>query len=252
MTETRNAIPISTDWRVATVRQIRVEAPGVRTYTFAFDAPVRHASGQHYEIRLTAADGYQAARLYSAATPANGQSSLLQLTVGLMPYGEVSPYIFRSVKVDSQLEIRGPLGRYFVWQPTQTEPVLLIGGGTGIIPLRCMWHDYMMAGSHSPITLLYSTPDYSSLIYKYELMPGSSEMPADVILTFTRLAPRGWSGYARRIDAPMIGEVLGRFAAAPTCYVCGPTPFVEAVAGLLVEAGIPESSIRAERFGATG
>lgn len=254
MTATPKAakIPESTEWRVGTVRQIRVEAPGVRTYTFAFDEPVHHLAGQHYEIRLTASDGYQAARLYSAASPAGGHSNMLQLTVGLMPYGEVSPYIFRHVTVDTQLEIRGPLGRYFVWEPSQTQPVLLIGGGTGVIPLRAMWTEHMMTGSTSQMVLLYSARSYTDVIYKYELLP-PRDMPAGILLTFTDQTPLGWTGYHRRIDAAMVKEVLGGFGSAtPACYVCGPTPFVEAVTQQLVRAGVLAETIKAERFGPTG
>jgi ferredoxin-NADP reductase len=242
-----------TDWRVGTVLQIRAEAPGVRTYVFMFDAPVRHLSGQHYEIRLTAEDGYQAARLYSAAAPAGGQSNLLQLTIALMPYGEVSSYIYNHVRPGSRLEVRGPLGRYFVWDPKQTEPVLLVGGGTGVIPLRAMLVEHMMRGSAAQMELLYSASSYQDTLYKYDLMPERAEMPANVTFTFSERAPRGWNGYARRVDGPMIAEMLSRFAGQPpSCYVCGPTPFVEAVTGLLVKAGVDADGIRAERFGPTG
>jgi ferredoxin-NADP reductase len=246
------ATPDPTQWRIGTVRQVRVEAPDVRTYTFAFDEPVRHLSGQHYEIRLTAEDGYQAARLYSAATPAGGQSNMLQLTIGLMPYGEVSPYIFTHVTAGSQLEIRGPLGRYFVWSTAQTEPVLLVGGGTGIIPLRAILAEHMMAYVSSQMVLLYSVRTYADVIYKYELLPPRQELSSNVILTFTDQAPRGWAGYSRRIDPEMVAEVLARFIVKPTCYVCGPTPMVEAVTQLLVHGGVPAEQIKAERFGPTG
>src|SRR5947209_4889516 len=126
------------DWRVGTVTQIIPEATGLRSYTFSFNTSVKHDAGQHYEIRLTAEDGYQAARLYSAAMPANGTSNMLQLTIALMPNGELSPYIFNHIKVGSQLEIRGPLGRHFIWTSGAADPVLLVGGGTGVVPLRAM------------------------------------------------------------------------------------------------------------------
>jgi ferredoxin-NADP reductase len=241
-----------TDWRVGTVLQVRAEAPGVRTYVFEFDGPVRHLSGQHYEIRLTAEDGYQAARLYSAAAPASGQSDLLQLTIALMPSGEVSSYIYNHVRSGSQLEIRGPLGRYFVWRPEQADPVLLIGGGTGVIPLRAMLVEHMMRGNAEQMELLYSARSFQDMLYKYDLMPERADMPANVILTFSERAPRGWNGYARRIDEPMISDMLSRFDGQPRCYVCGPTPFVETVTGLLVKAGVDADGIRAERFGPTG
>src|SRR6266446_211296 len=143
------------DWRVGTVTQIIPEAMGLRSYTFSFDAPVKHDAGQHYEIRLTAEDGYQAARLYSAAMPANGSSNMLQLTIALMPHGEVSSYIFNKLKPGEQVEIRGPLGRDFIWTPKPENPVLLVGGGTGVIPLRCMRLAHQYAASLVPMKLLY-------------------------------------------------------------------------------------------------
>jgi ferredoxin-NADP reductase len=254
MTETPNTtVPTSTKWRVGTVRQIRSESPDTRTFTFALeDGPVKHASGQHYELRLTADDGYQAARLYSAASPASGRSNMLQLTIGLMPYGEVSPYLFRHATVDSQFEIRGPLGRYFVWSPAQTEPILLVGGGIGVVPLRSIWQEHMMSHAQSRIALLYSASSYTDVVYKYELMPDRSEMPRDVILTFTEQAPRDWTGYSHRLNSTIIADSLVRFDSQPTCYVCGPTPFVESAASLLIAAGVPASNIKAERFGPTG
>ncbi|HEY2003811.1 MAG TPA: FAD-binding oxidoreductase [Candidatus Saccharimonadia bacterium] len=246
------ATPSPVEWRVGTVRQIRIEAPGVRTYTFSFESPVHHSSGQHYEIRLTASDGYQAARLYSAATPASGESNMLQLTIGLMPYGEVSPYLFNHVTVGSQLEIRGPLGRYFVWSSAQLEPIFLIGGGTGVIPLRSIWTEHMMTRTWSQMLLLYAVRSYQDVIYKYDLIPRRSGMRTDVILTFTDQPPLAWKGYDRRIDGEMVMDILERFRLMPSCYVCGPTPMVEAVTQLLVQAGVPSETIKAERFGPTG
>lgn len=241
----------NTEWRVATVTHIMPEAPGISTFTFTFDTPVKHDAGQHYEIRLTAADGYQAARLYSAAMPANGTSNALELTIAHMPDGEVSSYLFDYVKVDSQLEIRGPLGRYFIWTPEQEEPVLLVGGGTGVIPLRCMRLEHQQAASVVPMKLLYSVREYEDVVYKYELLPHGGAPSDDVILTFTQDSPANWPGYARRIDAAMISEVLAGFPSRPRAYVCGTTPLVENVTQLLVSAGLDPAKISAERFGAT-
>jgi ferredoxin-NADP reductase len=241
----------TTAWRVATVTSIRPEAPGLRSYTFEFDDPVKHDAGQHYEIRLTSEDGYQAARLYSAAMPANGTANMLQLTIALMPEGEVSSYLFHYLKPGSQVEIRGPLGRYFVWQPTQPDPVLLVGGGTGVIPLRCMRLAHQQAASQSQMKLLYSARSYPEMAYAYELFPLYGQPPEDVVMTFTKHAPDNWNGYARRIDAVMLEEVLASFETLPRAYVCGPNPFVERVAQLLQVAGLDPAKISAERFGST-
>lgn len=241
----------NTDWRVATVTHIMPEAPGIRTFTFTFDTPVKHEAGQHYEIRLTAADGYQAARLYSAAMPANGTSNELELTIAHMPNGEVSSYLFDYIKVDSQLEIRGPLGGYFIWTPKQQDPVLLVGGGTGVIPLRCMRLAHQQAASTTLMKLLYSVRTYEDTVYKYELLPHGGAPSDDVLLTFTQDAPSDWSGYTRRIDAAMLEEILASFPRPPRAYVCGTTPLVEHVTQLLVNAGLDPAKISAERFGAT-
>jgi ferredoxin-NADP reductase len=250
-TPTSKKRPLPTDWRVGTVTHIRNEAPGLRSYTFAFDTPVRHEPGQHYEIRLTAPDGYQAARLYSAAMPANGSGNHLQLTIALMPYGEISPYIFNHVHTGSQLEIRGPLGKYFTWPEDDRHPILLIGGGTGVVPLRAIRLAHQQCCSEAPIKLLYSVKAYHDMTYKYELFPTHGECPDDVIMTFTERAPEGWQGYARRIDAAMIRDILAGYTTAPHAYVCGPTPMVEAVADLLVAAGLDPATIKTERFGPT-
>lgn len=240
------------EWRIGTVTGIRPEAPGLRSYTFAFDTPVKHDAGQHYEIRLTAEDGYQAARLYSAAMPANGSSRTLQLTIALMPNGEISPYIFNNVKVGSQLEIRGPLGRYFIWTPEVKDPVLLVGGGSGVIPLRAMRIAHQHECCEAPMKLLYSVKSELDMAYKYELFPNSSASHDDVIMTFTEQAPDGWKGFSRRIDAAMLDEILQTYETKPRAYVCGPTPMVEAVTQLLVQAGLDSNKISAERFGSTG
>jgi ferredoxin-NADP reductase len=246
-------IPTSSpsDWKVATVTEVLSEAPGLRSYTFAFDSIIKHDAGQHYEIRLTAEDGYQAARLYSAAMPANGTSNMLQLTIALMPYGEVSSYIYNHVKPGSQLELRGPFGRYFVWRPEQEDPVMLIGGGTGVVPLRAIRLAHQQTTAISPIKLLYSVRSYWDMAYKYELFPRNGKPSSDVVMTFTEQSPPGWRGYDRRIDAAMLEATLASFPARPRAYVCGPTPLVETVTRLLVQAGLDPDKISAERFGST-
>ncbi len=250
-TPTTKKQPLPTDWRVGTVTHIRSEAPGLRSYSFAFDTPVEHEAGQHYEIRLTAEDGYQAARLYSAAMPANGSGNTLQLTIALMPYGEISPYLFNHVRSGSQLEIRGPLGKYFTWSETDPHPILLIGGGTGVVPLRAIRIAHQQCCSDAPIRLLYSVGTYQDMAYKYELFPEHGVPPADITMTFTSRAPAGWQGYTRRIDKRMIKDLLESYKTPPHAYVCGPTPMVEGVATMLVAAGLDFATIKTERFGPT-
>lgn len=238
-------------WRAGTVTQIIPEAIGLRSYTFAFDTPVKHDAGQHYEIRLTAKDGYQAARLYSAAMPANGSSNMLQLTIALMPGGEISSYIFNNLKLGGQVEIRGPLGRYFIWTAKIHDPVLLIGGGSGIVPLRCMRLEHQQSESKAPMKLLYSARTYFDLSYKYELFPKAGRPMPDVDITFTEQSPEGWQGYEGRINKDMLQAALDSFSKKPRAYVCGPTPFVESVTQMLVKIGLNPSVISAERFGPT-
>jgi ferredoxin-NADP reductase len=239
-----------TDWEIGTVSQIRPEAPGLRTFVFTFDRPIEHEAGQHYEIRLTAADGYQAARLYSAATPADGGNAL-ELTIALMPGGEVSPYLFNHVRAGDQLEIRGPLGRYFVWNPSINEPVLLIGGGSGVVPLRAMRLAHQQSDSKSDMKLLYSVKAYEFMAYKTELFPRLGKPSTDTLMTFTEMSPVGWGGFRGRIDQQILKEVLETYTAPPIVYACGPTLMVEAVTRELVKIGIDANNIKAERFGST-
>ncbi len=252
MPATTDQMIANTEWRVATVTDIKAEAPNVCSFMFNFGQPVRHDAGQHYEIRLTAEDGYQAARLYSAASPANGSGTMLQLTIALIPGGEVSPYLFQNVRPGDKLELRGPLGNYFTWQPAVKAPVLLIGGGTGVVPLRAIRLSHQQCCADTPMKLLYSVKTYEDMIYKYELFPPRGEPSSDVIMTFTERAPEVWNGYHRRIDKPILREVLNLYDTEPVVYVCGPTPMVEAVTQALVHIGLDPNTIKAERFGSTG
>lgn len=240
MTATESVI-----WRVATVVAVRDEARNVRTFTFRFDEPVVHLPGQHYELRLTAENGYQAARLYSAASVATASGRELELTIMRLEHGEISPYLFDYAGVGAQIELRGPLGKYFVWEPSDERPTLLIGGGTGVVPLRAMLRAH--EGRKSPMELLYSARTLGHVVYKDELL----DNPA-VRIALSDEAPDDWSGYTRRIDGAILADMLGHFAELPRAYVCGPTPMVEAVADGLVALGVPAEQILTERFGATG
>ncbi len=211
---------------------------------FHFDEPVVHLPGQYYELRLTAEDGYQAARPYSASLPTT-DDNMLELTVTLMPDGEVSPYLFDQLKIGDKVDMRGPLGKFFVWEPSMLEPFLLVAGGSGIVPARCVLRAYEQAAPDTPMAVLYSTGAYEEIIFKDELLASKH-----VTITLTGSHPTDWQGKIGRINQTLVQEVLATLPERPMCYVCGMTSFVEAAIGLLLKAGVPPSRIKAERFGA--
>jgi ferredoxin-NADP reductase len=232
-------------WLVATVVEIRPETPRVKT--LVLDAPgwPGHRAGQHLDVRLTAEDGYQAQRSSSiaASTPER-----VELTVELIDDGEVSPYLTDEAVPGDQIELRGPVGGYFVWNPDPGGPTLLVGGGSGLVPLMSMIRQRAADGDDVPTRLLYSARTWDDVIYREEL-----ERPApglEVVYTLTREQPEGWTGYGRRVDRELLAEVAPEEAALT--FVCGPTPFVEAVAQGLVDLGRDPLRIRTERFGPTG
>jgi ferredoxin-NADP reductase len=238
------AITKNSTWFEAIVREITYETSTVRTIVFQMPSLVDHLAGQHYEIRLTASDGYQAARLYSAASAANNDN-LLEVTIMDVIDGEVSPYLTETLKVGDIVEIRGPLGKFFVWKPTEQEPILLIGGGSGIVPMRSILQAHNKSKSMAPMRLIYSARGYSEIIYKDELLD-----MAEVIITLTgNDVPIDWNGSTGRVDANLIKSALRGLTADTMCYVCGMTPFVEAVAELLQKTGVSPARIKAERFG---
>jgi ferredoxin-NADP reductase len=207
----------------------------------------QHRAGQHLDIRLTADDGYQAERAYSIAS-APGEP--LAITVERLDDGEVSPYLTEEARTGDQLEVRGPIGGYFVWEEDSGGPLLLAAGGSGIVPLRAIVRERSRAGSSVPVRLLYSSRSWEDVIYSSEfgLPPGGVE----VIYTLTRSQPRMWQGYARRVDNQMLAEVAWPASERPLAYACGPTSFVESVAAGLVGLGYPAGRVKTERFGATG
>jgi ferredoxin-NADP reductase len=231
-------------WREATLTEITDQTPTTKTFMFRFDGPVTHLPGQYYELRLTAEDGYQAARPYSASAPAK-DDNMIELTITLMPDGEVSPYLFDLLAVGDKVELRGPLGKFFVWEPSMLEPFLLLAGGSGIVPARCVLQAYEQAAPTTPMALLYSTSAYEDIIFRDELLSSDK-----VTITLTRSHPEDWRGKTGRINQALIQEILAKLPERPMCYVCGMTSFVEAGIGLLLEAGIPPAWIKAERFGA--
>jgi ferredoxin-NADP reductase len=236
-------------WQLADVLDVVVE--NTRVKTLALDVPEwpGHQAGQHVDVRLTAEDGYRAERSYSIASAPSG--TRVELTVECLEDGEVSPYLTDELRPGDKLELRGPVGGYFVWEPAVGGPALLVGGGSGVVPLMAMIRERAAAGSDVDMRLLYSSRSRDDVIYEDELerLAGGG---LTVAYTFTRSQPAGWTGYARRVDAEMLGEVGHASGERPHVYVCGPTPFVEAVATALVELGHEPQRIKTERFGPTG
>ena len=225
-----------------------------RTKSLALEVPgwEGHKAGQHVDLRLTAPDGYQAQRSYSiASAPEDGR---LVLTVDRLDDGEVSPYLTDGLVVGDRLELRGPIGGYFVWEAADGGPLLLVGGGSGVVPLMAMIRHRAAAGSGAvPARLLLSSRSYEEIIYREELDAfAAGDGTLDVFHTLTRSGPEGWEGYDRRIDARMLSEVAWPPEAAPLAFVCGPTPLVEAAATALVRLGHDPARVKTERFGATG
>jgi ferredoxin-NADP reductase len=238
-----------TTWQTATIGAVTDETARVRTLRLEVPGWPGHRAGQHVDIRLTADDGYQAERAYSIAS-APGEP--LAITVERLDDGEVSPYLTEEVRPGDLLEVRGPIGGYFVWEPSLGAPLLLAAGGSGVVPLRSMLRLRSRAGSQVPARLLYSSRSLDDVIYRAELDAIPASAGVTVVHTLTRSQPPGWTGYARRVDEQMLADVAWPAAGKPLAYVCGPTSFVEAVAAGLVELGYPPVRIRTERFGASG
>ncbi|TMS00488.1 ferredoxin reductase [Nonomuraea basaltis] len=235
-------------WRAARVREVRAETATARTLVFDVPGWPGHLAGQHVDVRLTADDGYTAQRSYSLAAPADGD--LVELTVETVPDGEVSPYLTEVIEAGDQVELRGPVGGWFVWRPASKAPVLLVGGGSGIVPLMAMIRARRQAGNRVPFRLLYSLRDQDSRYYAAELR--RPEPGLDVAYLYTRAVPPGVSRAAGRIALTDMAEGGWPADFAPDCYVCGPTGFVEAAADLLLALGHAPEQIRTERFGPTG
>jgi ferredoxin-NADP reductase len=236
-------------WRAAQVVAVRGESASART--LALDLPdwPGHLPGQHVDVRLTAADGYRAQRSYSIASAPDG--SRVELTVERLADGEVSPYLTDELRPGNLLELRGPIGGWFVWRPGDTDPVLLLGGGSGVVPLMAMVRTRVANGGTMPMRLVYSTRD--TVLYGDELRRLAEREPQlDVELVYTRRAPEGREGPVGRLDAARLAALGWPPADRPASFVCGPTGFVEAVANLLVDQGHAPEQIRTERFGPSG
>ena len=248
------AAPRRLEWRVARVVDVRDETPRVRTLVLDVPQWPGHRAGEHVDVRLVAEDGYQAQRSYSIASlPADGA---VELTVERLDDGEVSPYLVDELRPGDGLEVRGPIGGYFVWDIAVGGPLLLVAGGSGIVPLMAMLRHHARADASAraavPVRLLYSVRTPDSVIYHAELERLADPPLVEVVLTYTRNAPPRWTGYRRRIDREMLEAVSWPPSAAPRAYVCGPTSLVESVATLLVELGHAASRVWTERFGPTG
>jgi ferredoxin-NADP reductase len=240
-------------WRVGTVVALHDETPTARNITLEVPDWPGHVAGQHVDLRLTAPDGYSAVRSYSIASAPNSERRV-ELTVERLPDGEVSPYLTQEVAVGDPLELRGPIGGWFVWRREQTEPIQLVAGGSGIVPLMAMIRSRAASGSSAPFRLLYSVREPGAVWYQDELH-ALSDGDGSVVITYayTRAAPKDWPRPVGRIDAALIAQSTWPSNLLPTCYVCGPTSFVESAAGLLIaSADYDTDRIRTERFGPTG
>lgn len=239
------------EWQIATVTSIRTETPEVRTLTLALPNWTAHRPGQHYDVRLTADDGYSAQRSYSVASEPE-RAGEIDLTVERIGDGEVSPYLDDTVVVGDRFEVRGPIGGYFVWDSSIDGPLLLVAGGSGVVPLMAMLRHRAAAGVKDPARLLYSARTYEQIIYRQELEMLAQKNGLAVSYTLTRSQPSGWKGYARRIDDAMLREVRATLGRDALAFVCGPTALVEVAADGLERVGLPADRIRTERFGPSG
>jgi ferredoxin-NADP reductase len=228
-------------WQIATVASVTDQTPRVKSFRLRLPVWMPHLPGQHYDIRLTAPDGYTAQRSYSVASSPLDAGEI-ELTIDRLADGEVSPYFHDVVAEGDRVEVRGPFASYFVWRGDEPPPVVLVGGGSGVVPLIAMLRHRRRTAPGTGMRLVYSVRTGEDVIY-------ARELGDETTLTFTREPPPDWTGHVGRIDAALMGKAA---AGAMTAYVCGSNGFVEAAAGLLIEAGLDERRIRTERFGPTG
>jgi ferredoxin-NADP reductase len=239
-------------WRVGTVVALHDESMTARTIALEVPEWPGHVAGQHVDVRLTASDGYSAVRSYSIASAPNSERRI-QLTVERLPNGEVSPYLTQELALGDHLELRGPIGGWFVWRTQQTEPIQLIAGGSGIVPLMAMIRSHVAVGGTAPFRLFYSVREPGAVFYRGELEALSNhDHSVSISYAYTRATPKDWPRPPGRIDAALIADTTWPANLGPTSYVCGPTSFVENATDLLIAAGHGRENIRTERFGATG
>ncbi len=232
------------NWQTAAVTSVARETGAVTTIELKPPDWPGHLAGQHLDVRLTAEDGYAAERSYSIAS-APGEP--LAITVERLEDGEVSPYLTEDLRAGDELELRGPIGGYFVWEPSDHSPLMLIAGGSGVVPLRSMLRHRLRTGSDVPARLLYSSRTLPDVIYRGELDQYGDGVR--VICTLTRSQPPGWTGYSGRVNAAMLTETVWPASQNPLAFICGPTSFVEAVAENLIKLGYPTQRVKTERFG---
>ncbi len=226
-------------WQIGTVAAIKPETPRVKSFLIELPMWMPHLPGQHYDVRLTAPDGYHAQRSYSIASSPLDESEI-ELTIDRLEDGEVSPYFHDVVAEGDQVEVRGPFTSYFVWRGE--APVLLVGGGSGVVPLMAMLRHRRRTMPELPMRLVYSVRSAEDVIY-------ADELGDDALLTFTREPPEGWSGHTGRVDASLIAEAGVEQGIA---FICGSNGFVETASELVLEAGFAPEQVRTERFGPTG
>ena len=244
------ALPGRLSWQTATVAQLIDETPTTRSILLELPGWSGHRAGQHVDVRLTAEDGYQAQRSYSLASAPEDQQ--LALTVQRLEDGEVSPYLVDVLEPGDPLELRGPIGGYFLWEAGLGGPLLLIAGGSGIVPLRAIARHKKKIGSDVPTRLLCSSRSPEDLIYRSEVEGWAAGGEVELRLALTRAWPEGFDGHRGRVDAALLEAFAWSPQERPLTYVCGPSGFVEAVANALVELGHEPGRIRTERFGPTG
>jgi ferredoxin-NADP reductase len=236
-------------WQVATVLELDSETPQVTSIVLDLPEWAGHLAGQHVDVRLTAADGYQAERSYSIASAP--EDSHVVLTVERLDDGEVSPYLVDELRPGDQLELRGPIGGYFVWEESMGGPLLLVAGGSGLVPFRSMLRHHRALRSDVRVRMLCSARSLPLLVYREELMQMAAYDEIDLSVTLSREQPDGWRGYRGLIDHDLLAEVAWPPDQRPLVFVCGPAAFVETVADVLVAQGHSRSRIRTERFGGT-
>jgi len=248
----RTALPGRLNWQLGEVVARKDETARAASLTFAVSNWPGHLAGQHVDVRLTAEDGYKAERSYSIASPPE-ERMVLRLTVERLDDGEVSPYLVDELREGDQIELRGPIGGYFVWEVSMGGPLLLVAGGSGIVPLMAMIRHRKAVGSTIATRLLYSSRSYEDVIYRDELdQLARSEAGLEVIHTLTRSQPPGWTGYRRRIDNSLLHDVAWPSEQHPLAFICGPTQMVEPVAAGLLPLGYDPARVKTERFGPTG
>ncbi len=246
----RAALPGRLTWQLGRVLALVDETPRCRSLVLEVPEWAGHLAGQHVDVRLTAEDGYQAQRSYSIASGPDDDK--LVLTVERLDDGEVSPYLVDELRPEDELELRGPIGGYFVWERAFGGPLLLIAGGSGVVPFRSMLRHWSAGDHTTAVRLIYSARSLDEVLYREELMQYADRDGAGLQLALTRAWPEDWPGHRGRVDPALLEAVGFPPAQAPLVYVCGPTAFVEAVAQALVQIGHEPGRVRTERFGATG